>query len=408
MGVPQGISAGPAAPPRVLSPAGPSGWRPEYESAAAGTTTFTPSGYGPGGYGPPPRHPGRFGMPRPMVAPPRIRQGRLAEHLGDRLTRRPEPRLTATLAGVGVALAVLGALLWAGDYATSGPPTGVGGVDDSRKIVGIVLGFGLAALGYTLAAAAKRGPLATAGTVAGALGVPLATTFLTLDDGAGTHLVLVDAIVWTSVVTWSLAYLFAPGARGHAFLAGLGAVTIWGYAVDKVQPRLFSMDELDHLLSRGVGAHPAPALDFAPVSNACLLVGAAYLLFGIRLDATRRGGAATPFVLTGTLALAAGVWAAVPRLHELGAGIVAIVLGTVVALAAAHARRRFTTWFGGAAVGAGVIAIVEWALPSNAAGAGAVLIAAGVVVVGLAALASHLMHEPDDMLVGRWARARHL
>jgi len=371
-------------------------------------SAFTPSGYGPSGYGPAPRHPGRFGMPRPAVAPPRIRQSWLSEQLGDRLVRRPEPRLTVTLAGIGVAVAILGAVLWAGDFATSGPPTGVGGIDDSRKIIGIVLGFGLAALGYAVAALARRGPLATAGTVAGALGVPLAMAFLTLNDGAGTHAVLVDPIVWTSLVTWSLAYLFVRGARGHAFLLGLGAFTVWGYVLDRAQPALLSRAEVDHLVSRGLGGHPSPVLNLAVVSNACLLVGAAYLLIGIWLDASQRAGAATPFVLAGTLALAAGVWAALPRLHELGVGIVAIVLGAVVALAAAHARRRFTTWTGGAGVGVGVVAIVESSLPANVAGAGAVLIAAGLVIVALAALAARLMREPDDLLVGRWARARHL
>src|SRR5687767_2378034 len=98
------------------------------------------------------------------------------DSLGDRANRRAEPRTSVSLAGAGCALGVLGVLILAGDT----------GLDDDTgefsQVPGLVLSGLLVALGYFVLSATRRGALATAGTVAAAIGAPAFMFFLTFDE----------------------------------------------------------------------------------------------------------------------------------------------------------------------------------------------------------------------------------
>src|SRR5688572_17110729 len=87
------------------------------------------------------------------------------DSLGDRGRRRAEPRTSISLAGAGCALGIVGVLALAGDT----------GLDedsgDFSQVPGILLSALVIAIGYFVLTAARRGAVATAGTVAAALGV---------------------------------------------------------------------------------------------------------------------------------------------------------------------------------------------------------------------------------------------
>src|SRR5262245_1700450 len=98
------------------------------------------------------------------------------DSFGDRGRRRPEPRTSVSLAGAGCALGIVGVLALAAD---TGLDDGSG---DFTKVPGILLSALVIAIGYFVLATVRRGPVATAGAVAAALGVPAFTFFVTLDQ----------------------------------------------------------------------------------------------------------------------------------------------------------------------------------------------------------------------------------
>src|SRR5436190_2666916 len=100
------------------------------------------------------------------------------DSLGERGRRRPEPRMSISLAGSGCVLGIVGVLVLAADT----------GLDDDTgefsRLPGILLSALVVAAGYYLLAFVRRGPVATAGAVAAALGVPAFMFFVTFDEDA--------------------------------------------------------------------------------------------------------------------------------------------------------------------------------------------------------------------------------
>ncbi|MCU1657913.1 MAG: hypothetical protein JWO57_2569 [Pseudonocardiales bacterium] len=337
--------------------------------------------------------PGSAGYPPPGYPPPRRPQ--LAERIGERLVRRPEPRLGIALAGVGIGLTVVGVVVWAGDFLAGGGGGGGRG-GGSRRLLGIALSLAVIAVGYALAASHRRGPLATAGVAASALGVPVLLGFLSFDASGGGLPFSLDAIALVSVAVWILSYLLVAGARGHAFYLGLSAVTLWIYLVDKAAPDAFSLTRyvsqftpFDNQFGR--------APDWAAVAAVSLTFGLAYYVAAYLLDRSGRCGAAVAFVVAGFAATAAGIGAAANELHQIGTGIVLIVLGLVLGGYGARAGRRFTTWAWSVAVGLGVVVILTKIIPNNSAAAGIALIVVGAAVVFAGHLWSVALREPDDL-----------
>src|SRR5690348_10859748 len=111
----------------MTDPGSPS-YPPPYSGQPYPPYSGPPSPAGPPGPPGPPSPPGPPGMP-PGPPPPR-RRPVLARQL-----RRPQPRLGVSLAGVGVGVAVLGVLVWGGDY-LAGSGAGSSGPSDSHRLLG--------------------------------------------------------------------------------------------------------------------------------------------------------------------------------------------------------------------------------------------------------------------------------
>jgi hypothetical protein len=377
------------------------------------------SDYGPP---PPPPYPGEPVQPPyggPPVPPPPAAPT-LADRLGARLLRRPEPRFGVALAGVGVVLVIFGVLVWAGEYASSGGGgggpfgEGRGGGSDSHKILGIALSLVVIAIGYAVAIVRERGPLTNAGVAASALGIPVLMGFLSYDTSNTSGLpISTDAIAVVSMVVWLASYVVLPAVRGHVFYLGTTLLTLWLYLLDKIEPHLFSAQwifpfafandsSFDSSGNFDVPSFSPP--DFNTVAAVCLVFGLGYYIIALVLDTGGRSGIAVAFALIGFLATASGIAAAAVNLAQAATGVLLIVLGTAIGAYGARSRRRFTTWLSCGAIGFGIILILAKAIPDNATEAGISLIIVGALLVGVAATVSQLANEPDETAVSPAAR----
>jgi hypothetical protein len=301
-----------------------------------------------------------------------------------------------------MALAILGVLIWGGDYLTSGGGGGGGGSGDgsSRRLLGAALSLAVAAAGYGLAIRARRGPLATAGVAASALGVPVLMGFLTFDtapSGSGPPLSL-DALVLVSVLVWLVSYLVVPGTRGHAFYLGLAALITWIYLIEKAEPDTFGDALLGAFFFFGnpsFGGRSAP--DWTTISVLSLLFGLGYYAVAFVLDRLGRSGPGAPLAVAGFLATASGVAAAAVNLPAVWTGVLLIVIGLILAYFGSRGGRRFTTWAWSAGVALGVTVIIAKLAGQNSAAAGVALILSGAAVVVASHVLTGVLHEPDEL-----------
>ncbi|MDT4938713.1 MAG: hypothetical protein QOG80_2384 [Pseudonocardiales bacterium] len=343
------------------------------------------------GPGDPPPYP-HYGQPPPTPPqqPAQVARPRLALA---RVVRRPDPRFGVSLAGVGVGVAVIGVIIWGGGYLASG--VGSGGTSDSHRLLGIFLSIFVTAAGYTLAVRQRSGPLATAGVVASALGVPVLMGFLTFSTSASGSPFSFDAIAVVSIAVWLLSYLFVRGARGHAFYLGLAATLLWIYLLDKAEPGALSpAGFVSSFVPFGIGGGNRP--DWGTVSLISFLFGVGYYAVMTGLDRSRRHGAGTPFAISGFLATVVGFVAAAPSLHVNGEGALLIVFGIVLGVLGSRSVRRFTTWAWAGAIGLGIVLLIGNGLRDNNAGAGIALIACGALLVAVGQVCSLALREPPD------------
>jgi len=343
------------------------------------------------------------GPPYPPPVPvPAVRGPTLSDRLGDRVIRRPEPRLGVSLAGAGIGLAVLGVLVWGGDYLSSSDGGGGGG-GSSRRVLGVGLSLAVVVAGYALAVSRRRGPLATAGVAASALGVPVLLGFLSFDAAHGGQSgppFSLDAVVLVSVLTWLVSYFVVPGARGHSFYLGLAAITIWPYVLDKAEPGLFGLTSFLRFFLGGSGLSGlgSAAPDWTTVTVISLIFGLGYYSAAFALDHLGRTGPGAALAVAGFVATAVGIAAAAANLHAIGTGILLIILGLILARFGARGARRFTTWIWSAGVALGVTVIIAKLTSNNSAAAGVALIASGGVVVLIGHLLAGALNEPDDLV----------
>jgi hypothetical protein len=352
----------------------------------------------------------------PGPADPGIQdRGRLAERLADRLAARPAPRFGISLAGAGVVLAILGVIFWGFTYifeapggifgGGSGGSGGTGG--GSRHYLGGVLALVVVVIGYVLAIVAQRGPLATAGVGASAIGVPVALEFFTFDlRSSGGEVVNFDAVTWISIVVWLVSYLFVRGARGHSFYLGLAAWVLWDYAIDKAAPtalnRLISVGDATIGGDTGFGGG---SLDFGAVAGVSLTIGLLYYVIAWALDRSGRHGAAVALALVGFPAVALGIAALIPDLKQVGTGFVLLAVGLLLAAYGARYGRRFTTWVWALGAAGGAVAIMLKLVADNGGVTiGISLIALGAIFVVVAALVAKLTNEPDDVVAAAQTR----
>jgi hypothetical protein len=388
-----GAHAAPSAPPS-------SGYFPPPPTAPptgyASTGQFPPTG-------PPPAGPGAAGGPG---------------YFGERASRRPEARLGTAFAGAGVAIAILGVLIWSVSYLIEGASDGGSDFTD-RKVLGIVLTAALVLGGYAIALIAKRGPLVTLGVAASAIGVPLLLLFCVLDlnfSGLGSgnpidSVLNLDVVYPVSVVVWLVSYFVVPVVRGHNFYLALAVSGVFGYVTYKV-----IADDVARLALGAVGSlggfgggssDPGELLGLAGTADNLLdkliavgyIFGAGYYAIAFVLDAKGKHAVALPFLYGAYGALIEGLIASARHLEVLGTGLLLLVLGTVVAALAARSGRRFTTWLWTAGAALGLVLVIFKIFDEGDVDAplgGAILAAAGVLFSVGGWVLSVLLREKDE------------
>jgi hypothetical protein len=279
------------------------------------------------------------------------------------------------------------------DLGLNGGPPGASG--NSRRFLGAGLSLAMVVLGYLLVLLRRRGPLATAGVVASAFGVPLMMIFLTLDVTglfSGQLPISIDAVWLVSIVVWLISYFAVPGAQGRAFYLAAAAIGLAGYVGFKIGENALLRTAASTVntgsLSTGAGTG-----SFAAVG---LIFGLGYYAVAVFLDRTGRHGAAVALVVAGFDVTLSGVIAAVPTFHQVGTGVLLIVLGALLGWYGGYFGRRFTTWIWTAGLIVGVGLIVQKIIPNDYAGAGILLIALGAAVVVVAQVFSSLSNEPPE------------
>jgi len=244
---------------------------------------------------------------------------------------------------------------------------------------------------------ARRGPLATAGVVASALGVPTALVFITLDFTGGDP-INVDAVFVVSIVVWLISYAAIPGARGHGFYLGLGALALWIYLIIKISPSLPTLPA--ELFARSfIGADafggPDPTKDLGSLTAMSFVLGAALYAIVFLLDRAGHRGAGTPLAFAAFPITVGGFLFASNDFGQTGEGITLLLVGFVLVLLGARSKRRFTTWRWGLGMLVGVFLLIAKASPDNDTAAGLLFILCGVILAGLGVVVSSALNERE-------------
>src|SRR3954453_21984943 len=348
---------------------GPQPSRPHYPGDPYGSPASAYPQYG--GWGEPvadPRHPGPAYPPQ--GPPPR------ASRLGARLLRRPLPPFSIVLAGAGAALLLVGAFVLAAQYYGDGvdvtlDDSGLGGSGGgSRRFLGVVLFLAITAAGYAAAIVRQRGPVATAGAVAAAFGVPLTIGFLTLDASdlfRGQYPFSVDAVFLLSIGAWLADYFLVPGLRGRALFLGAAAIWIFGYLALKASGG-DSLAEAGGAVFGGTGGG-----DTGAVTGVGLVFGLTYYAIAAVLDRQGRPGAAVALVVAGFDATVGGVLGGASDMGLAGTGTLLLFLGAGLTWYGAHNGRRFTAWAWGTGFALGFLLIIAKIFDDSYTGGGIAL-----------------------------------
>lgn len=337
------------------------------------------------------------------------------DSLGPRGRWRAEPRASIAIAGAGCALAVLGVLIVAGDTGASD--------DDFNRVPGILLSAIVVAAGFFTLQAARQGPMATAGSVAAALGVPPLVFFLTFDQGSWPPY-STEGILIVSTAAWLATYAVGPG-RGRPLFLGAGLIGLW-FTILQVTEGVFdapfgffgafvggyssevTFDETGGMVGDmggdmgggdfGGGFGP-PAFDVPDPTTIGLLslgLGVAYLLTTRWLDRRGHHGAATPVALATLPTLFAGVLALADDLEQAGTGLLLLALGLGLAHHGAAVGRRATAWIGGATAAVGAATFLA-DMTDDATIGGMLFVAAGIGLVATGHAVATALGEPDEM-----------
>lgn len=337
------------------------------------------------------------------------------DSLGARGRWRAEPRASIALAGAGCALAVLGVLIVAGDTGATD--------DDFNKVPGILLSALVVGAGFFTLQAVRQGALATAGSVAAALGVPPLMFFLTFDEN-GLPPYSTEGILIVSTLAWLAAYAVGPG-RGRPFFLGAGLIGLW-FSLLQITEKVF--DAPYGFVGYFLGGYGGGATfeetgsaiggsdsfgeddpfggspfgndfhvpDPATIGLLSLGLGVGYLVVTRWLDRRGRHGAATPFAFATLPTLVVGVIALSDDLEQAGTGLLLVVLGFVLAHQGASVGRRATAWIGGATAAVGG-AVFMSDMTDDATIGGMLFVAAGIGLVAAGHAVAVALSEPDEM-----------
>lgn len=319
---------------------------------------------------------------------------------------RPRPRIPSVLAATGGLLIVSSLLIFIGELPDKHP-----------RIPGLLLSLVFLAIGVVALFIWRDRPSIAVGVVVSALAVVPVLVFTFVDPnrpniafgsfsrGKGT----LSGILALSAVAWMVGYLASPGRRS-AFYLGAGLVAIWLFllvqiatsALERYTGEATNFDPIGPSFDPGLtGRRQANRFSTAASSTSVrvglvsLVVGLIYLFAAWRLD--RRGGTrpATPFFATAAVVLTVAVLTLVEPWKTEGAAFVAVVLGLVGVWLGTRTGRRFTAWYGGFAVFAGLLAMLAKLSHHNNKVAGVLALVAGL---GLAFLANWLTDraKPGD------------
>jgi hypothetical protein len=315
----------------------------------------------------------------------------LLEAIGPRARRRGEPRTTITVAAAGCAVAVMGVLLIAGD---AGVGDGDGGFN---RWPGTILAALVVVGGVLAMRTVTRGPVASAGTIAVLLGLPVLVGLATFDTGSFPPF-SIDSLLMVTTAGWLVAYVVGPGKGRPAFL-GAGLVGAW-LSVLQITEQPFSIlsffglfAEMDDDAFFGA-AFRTP--DFFVIGLLSLAIGLSYGLATRWLDTRGHHGVATPFAVATIPAVLLGVASLADDLGASVTGLLLVVAGVALAHQGATLGRRATCWIGGLTVVTGVLTVIADAAKS-AATAGLLLLLIGLCVVWASQLAHDHLDEPPDI-----------
>lgn len=318
--------------------------------------------------------------------------------LDGRAANRPAPRAGVSVAGVGAAVLMLGAIVWAASYIAEGIDEANGASSGSRHYIAAVMVLVLVAIGYGIAIVRRRGPVVSAAVTVTALGVPVMMSLFTGDYGAGS-LGNLDAIFWVSIAVFLMSYFFVRGARGHSIYLGLAAALLWSYALVKAEPLLGHALDRRLLVPSVLGlATPPSHVDFNTVGGISLTFGVGYLLLAWGLDHAGRCGPATPLAIVGLLVLLLGIASLAPEIKQIGSGLLLIVVGAIVAAYGGRHARRFTTWTAALAAGFGALLVLTKIVQDSSGAVGGIwVMVLGVILVAAGVLLRVALREPDDV-----------
>ena len=363
-----------------------------------------PGPFGPSYGSPYPIQPGYPGYPsfpgypnyRPPAQPPYPASAdptglALPIRIGARGWGRPVPRLGVALAGAGAAVAALGVLVWGADLVGEVGGIGSNGDTTARQLLGVLLASILVVGGYTLAAAGRSSPLASAGVAASGLGVPMLLGFATYSSGGSGPPLNIDVVALVSVLVWVVSYLFVPPVAGHTSLPRTGDHHGLVHLIHKAEPTLTSFPVP---LLPGDNGELFGGPDLGTVAALSLMIGLGYYLVAFVLDHAGRSRPAVPFVVAGFVAVVAGLLATLPSVHAAGTGLLTIAVAAALAWYGARARRRFTAWAWAGGLAVGIVSIIEDLGDENATGPASCSWSAAGAGCGRQAYAS-LRGEPE-------------
>jgi hypothetical protein len=325
----------------------------------------------------------------------------LLDSIGTRARRRGEPRATTSVAAAGCGVAIVGVLLISAD-------TGIGDGGDFNRWPGTLFAALVVIGGAFLARAFPKGPLATTGTVAIAVGLPVLIGFATFEPSFPPF--SPDAVLYLSTLGWLAAYVAGP-TRGRPVLLGAALVGAWLSVLQLIEQPFnllgiglfvfrfsassdgFGDDMGDDFGGPFGGGFHVP--DVFVIGILSLGVALAYALMTRWLDGRRYSGAATPFALATIPALSVGLTGVSVELSAPITGVLYMVAGAALAHHGATLGRRATTWIGALAVANGAFFIVIDAVDS-AASAGTLFLLIGLGTVAASTLVHARIGEPSD------------
>jgi hypothetical protein len=321
----------------------------------------------------------------------------LLDRLGWRAERRPEPGFAHTL-GAGAAFFAVAAVFAVILEVTSDDPT----------LPGVAFNLALAAVAYVMGMRLAGPTRSTAVTIL-VLTMPLVWGFALFGSGGG-GTGDARAFYLLNIVTYAALYVIG-WTRGHSILLGLALLVLVLWLVFEIgnhdsgplpfQTTIDKQNSVDTPFGSSSNGEfstkDRKTDDTTETSITALVVGLIYLGVGGVLDARKRAGLATPFIVVGGIATVVG--AAVLGFNEslLAGGLLAAVSGAAVGMIGGLGTdRRASTWIGVIVAVSGLLIVLIDSVGSFLGFAGL----AAVVALGLGFIALLTVHRLGEFTDG--------